>query len=157
MAGFGVIKALIRPWDHVIMDYVSHNCLQEGAIAATKNIKKFTHLDQNEMVAMLKETREKDPDNAILVVTEGLFSMDADYPDLVFYQKITKQYNAYLMIDCAHDFGHLGAKGKGNIDITKVLGNFKGYLTYQTSFFQALEARPWVQTSASLVSKISGF
>lgn len=46
MAGFGVINALIRPHDHVIMDYVSHNCLQEGAISATKNIKKFAHLDQ---------------------------------------------------------------------------------------------------------------
>jgi glycine C-acetyltransferase len=54
MAGFGVIKALIRPHDHVIMDHVSHNCLQEGAISATKNLKKFTHLDQNEMLAMLK-------------------------------------------------------------------------------------------------------
>jgi len=108
MAGFGVINALVRPCDHVIMDYVSHNCLQEGAISATRKIKKFTHLDQNEMTRMLKETREKDPHNAILVVTEGLFSMDADFPNLVAYQQITKQYNAYLLIDCAHDFGHLG-------------------------------------------------
>jgi glycine C-acetyltransferase len=54
MAGFGVIKALIRPHDHVIMDHVSHNCLQEGAISATANLKKFAHLDQNEMLAMLK-------------------------------------------------------------------------------------------------------
>ena len=66
------------------------------------------------MVAMLKETREKDPHNAILVVTEGLFSMDADSPDLIFYQKVTKQYGAYLLVDCAHDFGHLGKTGKGS-------------------------------------------
>lgn len=57
MAGFGVIQALIRPCDYVIMDHVSHNCLQEGAFSATKNIKKFQHLDQDEMVSMLKETR----------------------------------------------------------------------------------------------------
>jgi glycine C-acetyltransferase len=69
MAGFGVINALIRPHDHVIMDYVSHNCLQEGAISATKNIKKFAHLNQEEMVQLVKETREADPDNAILIVT----------------------------------------------------------------------------------------
>ena len=69
MGGFGVIRALVRPWDHVIMDHVSHNCLQEGAIAATRNIKKFEHLNQDEMVKMLKQTREADPDNAILVVT----------------------------------------------------------------------------------------
>jgi glycine C-acetyltransferase len=41
--------------------------------------------------------------------------MDADSPDLVFYQKIAKQYNAFLLIDCAHDFGHLGEKGKGTV------------------------------------------
>jgi glycine C-acetyltransferase len=46
MAGFGVIQGLVRPSDHVIMDNLSHNCLQEGAMAATKNIKKFKHLDQ---------------------------------------------------------------------------------------------------------------
>ena len=113
MGGFGVIRALVRPWDHVIMDHVSHNCLQEGAIAATRNIKKFEHLNQDEMERMLRETREADPDNAILVVTEGLFSMDADSPDLKFYQKTAKKYNAYLLIDCAHDFGHLGPTGKG--------------------------------------------
>ncbi len=122
MGGFGVINALIRPNDHVIMDYVSHNCLQEGAISATKNIKRFAHLDQEEMTQMLKETREKDPHNAILVITEGLFSMDADSPDLIYYQKITKQYNAFLLIDCAHDFGHLGEKGKGINEIMQALG-----------------------------------
>lgn len=39
--------------------------------------------------------------------------MDADSPDLIAYQKIAKQYGAYLLIDCAHDFGHLGPTGKG--------------------------------------------
>ena len=71
---------------------------------------------------MLKETREKDPDNAILVVTEGLFSMDADSPDLIYYQQITKKYNAYLLIDCAHDFGHLGDNGKGNSVVMQAHG-----------------------------------
>jgi glycine C-acetyltransferase len=41
MAGFGVIKGLIREHDFIIMDQLSHNCLQEGSNAATKNIKKF--------------------------------------------------------------------------------------------------------------------
>ena len=41
MAGFGVIKGLIRENDFIIMDSISHNCLQEGSMAATKNIKKF--------------------------------------------------------------------------------------------------------------------
>jgi glycine C-acetyltransferase len=65
------------------------------------------------MVKLLKETRASNPDSAILVVTEGLFSMDSDSPDLKFYQQVTKEHNAFLLIDCAHDFGHIGEKGRG--------------------------------------------
>lgn len=82
-------------------------------MAATKNIQKFEHLNQEAMTELLKKKREEDPNNAILVVTEGLFSMDSDSPDVVAYQSICKQYGAYLLIDCAHDFGHLGDQGKG--------------------------------------------
>ena len=46
LAGFGVIKALIKETDYVIMDRLSHNCLQEGANAATKKVIKFGHLNQ---------------------------------------------------------------------------------------------------------------
>jgi glycine C-acetyltransferase len=95
------------------MDRLSHNCLQEGANASTKNIHKFNHLDQEEMTKMLVNLRKKDPENAILVITEGLFSMDSDSPDLLAYQRICKENNAFLLIDCAHDFGHIGEKGRG--------------------------------------------
>lgn len=65
------------------------------------------------MTSKLKEVRAKNPEDGILVVTEGLFSMDSDSPDLVAYQKICKEHNAFLLIDCAHDFGHIGETGKG--------------------------------------------
>jgi glycine C-acetyltransferase len=113
MAGYGVIKGLIRENDFIIMDQLSHNCLQEGSNAATKNIRKFEHLNQKAMVELLQQTRASNPDSAILVVTEGLFSMDSDSPDLNFYQKVTKENGAFLLIDCAHDFGHIGDKGRG--------------------------------------------
>lgn len=69
LAGFGVIKAMVKEWDHIIMDQLSHNCLQEGANAATKNVIKFPHLNHEALVEALKKTREKDQDNAILVIT----------------------------------------------------------------------------------------
>lgn len=102
------------------MDQLSHNCLQEGSNAATKNIQKFPHLNQEAMVELLKKTRSENPDSGILVITEGLFSMDSDSPDLKFYQKITKQYGAFLLIDCAHDFGHLGEHGRGQWEVQKL-------------------------------------
>lgn len=88
MGGFGVISGLLKPQDHIIMDQLSHNCLQEGSNASKAKIQKFPHLDQNAMENLLKNTRKNDPDNAILVITEGLFSMDSDSPDIIAYQRI---------------------------------------------------------------------
>ena len=45
LAGFGVIKGLIRPYDYVVMDELAHNCLSEGAFAATKNVTRTPHLN----------------------------------------------------------------------------------------------------------------
>lgn len=122
MAGFGAIKGLIRKDDFIIMDQISHNCLQEGAFAATKNVKRFEHLNQDAMTKILRETREQNPESAILVISEGLFSMDADSPDVNYYQQITKKYGAFLLLDCAHDFGHLGHYGKGTPLVIQVCG-----------------------------------
>ncbi len=61
----------------------------------------------------IKEVRKLIPTEVILVVTEGLFSMDSDYCDLIELQKITKKYDAFLLIDSAHDFGCMGPNGKG--------------------------------------------
>jgi len=58
--------------------------------------------------------------------------MDADSPDLVYYQKAAKKYNAYLLIDCAHDFGHLGPTGKGKHFYIQVHGKLRGSVTSQT-------------------------
>ena len=45
LAGFGVVKALVKKNDHVIMDEYSTNCLVEGATAATDLVQRFKHLD----------------------------------------------------------------------------------------------------------------
>jgi len=116
MAGFGVIKGLIRPYDHIIMDRLAHNCLQEGAKAATKNVHITEHLNVKDMAAKLKEIRSQDNENAILVVTESLFSMDSDTPDLAYLQKECKKYDAFLLIDMAHDFGSVGKVGLGALE-----------------------------------------
>lgn len=116
MAGFGIIKGIVREYDHIIMDRLAHNCLQEGAKAATKNLHIIEHLDDKAMVEKLKEIREMDKENGILVVTESLYSMDSDTPDLVLIQKECKKYGAYVLIDMAHDLGALGEVGNGALE-----------------------------------------
>jgi 7-keto-8-aminopelargonate synthetase-like enzyme len=121
-AGFGVIKGLVRSADHVVMDMLSHSCLQEGANAATNNIHLFRHLDNDYCRNVLAKIRAKDKDNGILVVTEGLFSMDSDTPDLAGLQAICREFNATLVVDVAHDLGCLGDDGLGHIGIQNMLG-----------------------------------
>ena len=121
-AGFGVIKGLVRSSDHIVMDALAHACLQEGAKAATKNIYQFRHLDLDHCRRWLSAVRAKDTKNAIMVVTEGLFSMDSDTPDLAAMQDLCREYNATLLVDIAHDLGCLGDDGRGHIGLQKMLG-----------------------------------
>ena len=121
-AGFGIIRGLVRSSDHIVMDTLAHVCLQEGANAATRNIYQFRHLDMEHCEKWLKTIRAKDTTNGIMVVTEGLFSMDSDTPDLAGLQELCNAYNATLMVDVAHDLGALGETGRGHIGIQNMLG-----------------------------------
>jgi len=121
-AGFGVVKGLVRSADHVVMDMLSHSCLQEGAHAATNNIHLFRHLDNDYCRNILTKIRAKDGENGILVITEGLFSMDSDTPDLATLQALCDEYNATLVVDVAHDLGALGKDGRGHIGMQNMLG-----------------------------------
>src|SRR5712672_3825152 len=121
-AGFGVIKGLVRSADHVVMDMLSHSCLQEGANAATNNIHLFRHLDNEYCRNILTKIRAKDKENGILVVTEGLFSMDSDTPDLAGLQSLCHEFDATLVVDVAHDLGCLGEYGRGHIGTQSMLG-----------------------------------
>lgn len=120
-AGYGVIKGLVRSSDHIVMDMLSHVCLQEGANAATRNIYQFRHLDLEHCRSKLASIRARDIENGILVVTEGLFSMDSDTPDIVAMQEMCREYGATLVVDVAHDFGALG-DGTGHIGLQNMLG-----------------------------------
>ncbi|MBL8288996.1 MAG: aminotransferase class I/II-fold pyridoxal phosphate-dependent enzyme [Rubrivivax sp.] len=121
-AGYGVIKGLVRPGDHVVMDGLAHACLQEGANSATGNVHLHGHLNVDSVRRHLRRIREKEPRAAILVVTESLFSMDSDTPDLKALQELSHEYGATLLVDVAHDLGAMGPTGTGFIGEQGMLG-----------------------------------
>jgi glycine C-acetyltransferase len=121
-AGFGVVKGLVRPSDHIVMDALSHACLQEGAQAATRNIHLFRHNNLESARDKLAAIRAKDTQNGILVITEGLFSMDSDTPDIVALQALAHEYDAVLVVDVAHDLGCLGPDGRGHNGAQGMIG-----------------------------------
>ncbi|RZJ00106.1 MAG: pyridoxal phosphate-dependent aminotransferase family protein [Brevundimonas sp.] len=121
-AGFGVIKGLVRSSDHIVMDVLAHACLQEGAAAATRNVHLFRHNSLDMAREKLAKIRANDTANGILLVTEGLFSMDSDTPDIEGLQELANEFNATLVVDVAHDLGSLGETGQGHIGIQNMIG-----------------------------------
>lgn len=121
-AGYGIIKTLVSPKDHIVIDYLSHASLQEGARNATKNVHLFAHLSLSSLERKLKKVRTDNPDVGILIVTESLFSMDSDTPDIKAHQELANQYNATLVVDVAHDLGCMGPTGRGILEMQEMLG-----------------------------------
>jgi 7-keto-8-aminopelargonate synthetase-like enzyme len=121
-AGFGVITALIRTKDHVVLDQYAHNCCVQGAMAATPNVHRVRHLSTDAFVRQLRRIRAIDTENAILVVTEGIFSMNGDSPDLAALQTACREYDATLLVDAAHDLGAVGPGGAGTVGLQGLLG-----------------------------------
>ena len=121
-AGYGVIKALVGPDDHIVMDGLAHACLQEGASSATRNVHLHGHLNVDSARRRLKRIRARDSENGILVVTESLFSMDSDTPDIAALQQLCREYDATLLVDVAHDLGCIGEDGRGFIGLQNMTG-----------------------------------
>lgn len=121
-AGFGTIVGLVRPNDYIVIDQLAHSCLMQGARAATENTFFFKHNDITSLRKRLERIRAKDRDNAILVVSEGLFSMDSDSPDISGIQETCRDFGAVFMLDVAHDFGASGPQGTGQLGVQEMLG-----------------------------------
>jgi glycine C-acetyltransferase len=120
-AGFAAVQGLVRPTDHVVMDVLAHSCLQEGARAATQNIHFHGHLNVRALERRLQKIRATDATNGVLVVTESLFSMHSDTPDIRALRAACDEYNAVLLVDCAHDLGCIGEDGLGHLGLQNML------------------------------------
>jgi glycine C-acetyltransferase len=120
-AGFAAVQGFVRPDDHVVMDVLAHSCLQEGARAATQNIHYHGHLNVRALERRLQKIRSSDTANGILVVTESLFSMHSDTPDIRAMQAVCEEYKAILLVDCAHDLGCIGDDGLGHLGLQNML------------------------------------
>lgn len=105
------IGYLFGPKDLVIHDSLIHNSVLEGIKLAGSARRSFPHNDTETLDTILAENRGKF--ERVLIVAEGLYSMDGDIADLPALIDIKLRHKAFLMIDEAHSFGVLGATGKG--------------------------------------------
>jgi glycine C-acetyltransferase len=115
MAAYGVIAGLMRLQDHVILDRFAHNCLVAGARAASDDVQFFSHNSMESLRETLATIREEDTENAILVVTESVFSMDSDGPAMNELVELVHSFDGFVLVDVAHDLGALGLRGLGRL------------------------------------------
>lgn len=106
-----VLPTLMGPKDLVVTDAFMHNSVVLGAQYAPATRRTFPHNDLDALEAMLG--RERHRFERVLVVSEGLFSMDGDGPDLARLVALKERFGFWLMIDDAHGLGVLGATGRG--------------------------------------------
>ena len=121
-AVFGAVTALVHARDYVLIDVAAGPALRQGAHAATPKVVAHRHLDTGHVREILAAIRARDTDNGILVVTEGLFGMDADVPDLPLMQHLCREYGATLLVDVARDLGAMGPGGSGSLGQQAMLG-----------------------------------
>ncbi|MDP1571194.1 MAG: aminotransferase class I/II-fold pyridoxal phosphate-dependent enzyme [Vicinamibacterales bacterium] len=121
-AGYGAIKALVRPYDHILIDALAHDCLQHGARSSGATVIPFAHNDVVSLERRLRRIQGRPVPGGVLVVTESLFSMDSDHPDFETLGETCRAHGAQLLVDCAHDLGVLGPSGRGVLAESGTLG-----------------------------------
>lgn len=106
-----VLGTIIGPRDLVLYDELAHNSIFVGARMSGARCMAFSHNDAESLDRLLHQDRARY--RHCLIVTEGLFSMDGDGPDLARLVEIKARHRAWLMIDEAHSLGVLGRTGRG--------------------------------------------
>ncbi len=107
----GVIGHLVGSKDLLVHDALSHNSIVMGGTLSGAARRSFAHNDLDSLDQMLAATRNKF--ERALIVVEGHYSMDGDYPDLPRLLEIKARHDAWLMVDEAHSLGVLGRRGYG--------------------------------------------
>jgi 8-amino-7-oxononanoate synthase len=110
----GVIGQILGPKDLVIYDSLAHNSIVMGGVLSGAARRSFAHNDLDNLDRILTSARGRF--ERALIVVEGLYSMDGDYPDLPRLIEIKTRHNAWLMVDEAHALGVLGKRGFGSAE-----------------------------------------
>lgn len=105
------IGHLLGPRDLILHDEYAHNSIVQGALLSGAQRLSFPHNDLTALETLLQQHRRKA--ERVLIVVEGMYSMDGDFPDLPRLIDLKKRHQAWLMVDEAHSFGVMGATGRG--------------------------------------------
>ena len=114
-ANLGCLGAILKPGDTVLCDSADHASILDGSRLSGSTVRPFRHNDVLDLERMLE--RAPRDGGGVLVVVEGVFSMEGDVADLPAIAELCERYDARLMVDEAHSVGVLGARGAGACEL----------------------------------------
>src|SRR5215469_11044258 len=109
----GVISAIMQEGDMIISDELNHASIIDGIRLCKSPRKIYPHKDMAGLRRVLEESRGA---NKVMVVSDGVFSMDGDIAPLSEIVALAEEYGAFVMVDDAHASGVLGKNGRGTVN-----------------------------------------
>jgi glycine C-acetyltransferase len=158
----GVIPILAPEGAVIVSDELNHASIIDGIRLTKAERRIFPHADMEALRATLRDVRAADggADRTILVLTDGVFSMDGDIAKLPEIVEAAEEAEAIVYVDDAHSSGVLGRNGRGSVDhfdlhgrvhvqvgtLSKAIGVLGGYVAGSSSLRTVLEhkARPFL-------------
>ena len=113
-ANTGTIPALVGKGDMIFSDELNHASIIDGCRLSGATITRYAHADPESLEAAIGENEGNYRRG--LIITDGVFSMDGDYPPLDKIADIAEAHDLMLMVDDAHGEGVLGEGGRGIVD-----------------------------------------
>ena len=158
----GTIQAIVEKGDLIISDELNHASIIDGVRLSRADKAIFRHADTEHLEEILKEKRNQYRN--VLIITDGVFSMDGDLAPLPRMVELAEQYNAMTYVDDAHGSGVLGKSGRGTVDhfglhgrvdfiigtLSKAIGVVGGYVAskQETKTWLSHRARPLLFSTA---------
>ncbi|WP_299113854.1 pyridoxal phosphate-dependent aminotransferase family protein [uncultured Winogradskyella sp.] len=105
-ANLGFFSAVPQRGDIILYDEYSHASIRDGIQLSNAKTYKFKHNNLEDLNKMLKHVQHDS--NSVYIVTESVFSMDGDSPNMEALLELSKEYNTHLIIDEAHAVGVFG-------------------------------------------------
>jgi 8-amino-7-oxononanoate synthase len=117
-ANVGTLGTILAPGDTVVADSGDHASILDGCLLSRAKLRPFRHNRLEKLERMLE--RAASDGGGVLIVVDGVFSMEGDLAPLVQITELAERFGARLMVDEAHGAGVLGARGAGSAELLGV-------------------------------------
>jgi 8-amino-7-oxononanoate synthase len=117
-ANVGTLGTLLGPGDTVIVDSGDHASILDGVLLSKAKMRPYRHNRLDKLARALE--RAENDGGGVMVVVDGVFSMEGDVSPLVDIVELCERHGARLMVDEAHGAGVLGARGAGTAELLGV-------------------------------------